>query len=56
MPASLLMDVFDNLQRTLSMSVPLISQKSCSKLFLGKTPVIIESKLFLGFRFMFYIQ
>ena len=45
MSASLLMEVFDNLQSTLSMSVPFISENLIGKVILGKKPcVIIESK------------
>ena len=45
MPASLLMEVFDNLQSTLSMSVPFISENLVGRVILGKKPcVIIESK------------
>ena len=44
MPASLLMEVFDNLQRTLSMSVPFVSENLVGRVILGgKTCVIIAS-------------
>ena len=44
MPASLLMEEFDNLHRTLSMSVPFISENLVGRVFLGKTCVIVECK------------